>query len=359
MSINDTHKAFQGVCLSAQSAGVCHKHQHGSTFLLVRVQDWLSAHLRSRLAASVLLLYVPLTAAGILISAITGIAIFSRGVVISMLWLAIAPFLVQDALRVLTVFFASQKHLFSSESEHGSLRDWTLARFHSPRYVLFGIPWALAATSVIICAKYGDCPWPVITWAGTTYFALFFISAIGFQGILTVVALVVRLGRAGVRFDPYHPDLFGGLEAVSRLSVRGTMYFSTGALVFPLVFELIARHSENSALLEYSTLGITSIFIAVVLYSFLGPVLRIKDMVAERKEQAIVASNSTLDELYEKVSAGTDDGRQYDVFRAYYRVYHCRLYDIKDYPYDTKVLFELLVSIGLPIIMAVFEKFVI
>ncbi len=327
-----------------------------TTFLIVRIQNWLGRRVHSRWLASVLLLYVPLISAGILIERTTGSEVFSRGIILSTVVLAIMPFLIQDAERVLTAFLDNHQHLFQTESEWAIFRNWSLSRFHSPRYMWFGFPWAIGTTLIGVMIKYDGSPFLVKAWASVTYFIILFLSAIGFQGVSVGVAIILKLGREGARFDPYHPDLFGGFEALSRLSARATLYFSIGAFVFPLVFELVAESSQDSELLNYSTIAATTIYVGVLICTFLLPVLSIKRMVAVEKEKALLASNRKLDELHGQISKNQGGNYELMNLQIYYEIYHKRLFDIKSYPYNARVLFELLVAIGLPILVVIVER---
>lgn len=320
--------------------------------LIVRAQNGVTALLRSRLAASVVLLYLPFILAGIYLEARFTVGIFSRGVLLSTLWLALAPFLIQDAHRVICSFFEENKSLFEGEKERQQLKQWTLDRFQSPAYLLFGVPWAVGTTAVILMMRFSSSPLPVQIWAGVTYFLLFLISAIGFQGVVAVVGAILRLAREGVRFDPYHPDQFGGMEAVGRFAVRGTLYFSTGSLVLPLVFELMETSSFQANLLNVVAGVLTALFVCMVLYSFLLPVLRIKAVVSDEKDAALLNSNAELEKLYGEAESVSDGAK----VQVYYEVFHKRLLEIKDYPYDLNVLIELFAAVGLPILIASLEK---
>ena len=331
---------------------------YDSRLWLIKAQNVLTARTGSRLLASFLLLYAPLLLLGSALQVVYDYQIFSRGVLMSTLWLGFAPFLIQDAWRIVHEFFEKCRDLFAEQETWADLKKTHLRKFESKQYIWFAIPWALALSIIINFVIFREAPLAIQGWCLLTYFIMFFVSAIGFQGILVVIRIIASVLKNDLRFRPYHPDSFGGLQFLSNFSVKGTFYFSSGALVFPLVFELLRTFSTQSALLDMAILTLTGLFLALLIYSFLSPLLQIKDFIDDRKCQQISESQLKLRELYEKVAGGRHSMAAAINLFTYNELYHKKLYEIKDYPYDIRVVFELFLSLLIPIIIAVLEKFI-
>ncbi len=167
---------------------------------------------------------------GLIICYSYDIQLFTRGILLSLLWLAIAPFLIQDALRLIVDFFEIHKDKFRDKEEWHALLTEEITQLQKPSYLLFGIQWALVLSVLIVFAVYRDFPMTAQVWAFVSFFILFLLSAIGFRGIMIMITMIKRICQCNLHFDPYHPDRFGGFADFGRFSVKGSLFFSSGAL---------------------------------------------------------------------------------------------------------------------------------
>ena len=323
---------------------------------LLRAQYFLAKHLHSKVLASFVLFYLPVMASGYYLSVRYDYDLFTRGILTALVWLGLAPLLVQIALEVTAKFFDDHEHIFASESERLSIRSAELQRLQSPKYLIFGIPWTILTTLIILIKHLPEAAVAIKIWAIVTFALLFIVTSIGFYGVYVLITMMKRLFEADINFNPYHPDKFGGISDFGRYTVKGALLFSSGALIFPLAFE-IAAGLGNAA--DFFTIGLYFCMFfsfVVILASFFIPILEIKRFVDPKKEKLVLATREELDSLIARYrAADTMDAKlAVDIFIKYY-LEHLKLYELKDYPFDLKVILELLASFIIPVAIAIMQ----
>jgi len=161
-----------------------------------------------------------------------------------------------------------------------------------------------------------------------------------------------------ISFNPYHPDKFGGISEFGRFSVKVSLYFSSGALVFPLAFEIIDKMHKGPNLLNVSIYLLAGFFLCVMFASFLVPIFQIKNFVDPIKEKIILEARSELDKMVNEFKANQDFHikQALEILMHYYFNYS-KLLELKDYPWDLRVLLEYSLSFAIPIAVAIFQIF--
>ena len=128
---------------------------------ILRLQDSLSCLIRSRMAASILLFYLPSIVSGLLLEWILKEHFITRGIHIALVWLALAPLLIQEAFRMLINFFDIHKHIFLSEKDWQEFKDAEVGRIQSSRYLVFGIPWTVVVVLIVLVSLFRESSIPV------------------------------------------------------------------------------------------------------------------------------------------------------------------------------------------------------
>ena len=137
-----------------------------------------------RIIASILPFALPLSVAGLIVSRITEYKVFTRGVVFSLLWLAIAPYLITSAYRTIGVFFDENRDLFSfNDQSFYSFQKKMLQDIVSSKYLFLSVPITLISVYVALNSLFFGAPDLVQHWVTVTYGILFFIAGVGFWGI--------------------------------------------------------------------------------------------------------------------------------------------------------------------------------
>jgi hypothetical protein len=308
------------------------------TLWIIRWQNLLSKLLHSKLLASVFMFYIPIMVTGYILQENYDYKIFSNGIIIALLWIAIAPFVIQNALQHVITFFYTHKHVFQNQEEWGTLYRNEIKRIKSSRYLVFCLPWGIITSLVFLCCAFTEAPLLIQFWVTGSFFILFFVSSIGFYGVYVLITMIQNICTADIIFNPFHPDKFGGISDFGDFAVRIALYFSSGALVLPLVYEVV----ENIAI-EYNSLSIViyffaGFFIVVMLAAFFVPILEIKKLADYAKERIMVESRNKLDKMTADFKKSDDFNlKQFIEKLLYYHLNHSKLSELKNYPWDFRV----------------------
>jgi len=282
--------------------------------------------------------------------------IFTYGIVLSLFWIAIAPFLIQHAFDHVKKFFLNHKHIFINESDWQNLYFNELRRIQSNKFLFLGIPWGIIASILLFLLKFQEAHFLIQLWGFVSFFTLFFVSSIGFYGVFVLISMMKNIRAVPIDFNPFHPDKFGGISDFGSFSVKGALYFSSGALVFPLVFEIANDLSNGTDILLVLLYILSAMFLIVMISSFLLPVLEVKNLADSEKQKVILESRRKLDSLINDYSELSElNPKKIIEIGMHYYFRHLKLLEVKDYPWDFRVLFEFSLSFLIPIAIAIMQ----
>lgn len=328
------------------------------TLWIIKWQIFLSRLFHSKLLASAFIFYIPIMITGYILQVKYDYEIFSRGVLIALLWIAIAPLLIQNALNLINTFFYTNKHVFQNQEEFETLRNNEIKRFQSSRYLLFGLLWSIMISVVILYSTYSNAPFLIQFWAFISFFILFFVSSIGFYGVYVLITMMRNICAADILFNPFHPDKFGGISDFGRYTVKGSIYFSSGALVFPLAFEIVANICNESNFVTIVIWYLVGIFILTMFASFLIPLLQIKKFTDVKRRHIILNSRDKLNKMVTEFNRNKNlDIKQGIEITMYYYFDYKELLEMKRYPWDSKILIEFSLSFIIPIGVVILQLF--
>lgn len=325
---------------------------------IIRWQDFLSKCFRSKILASISMFYIPIMAVGLILEEKYDYKILSYGVVVSLIWIAIAPFLIQNALDYVYDYFNTHKGLFRRQEDWEAFLGAEARRFQSSKYLFFGLPWATVTSGVVVFSEFNSAPLLIQVWAGVSFFIVFLVSSIGFYAVYILLKMMGRILPESISFNPYHPDKFGGISEFGRFSVKISLYYSTGALAFPLAFEIINKMSSGTNFLHVTVYLLVGFFLFVMFVSFLVPIFQIKNFVDPIKEKLILDARFELDKMVNEFKTSQDSNikQGLDILMHYYFNYS-KLLELKDYPWDFRVLIEYSFSFVIPLAVAILQIF--
>lgn len=140
--------------------------------------------------------------------------------------------------------------------------------------------------------------------------------------------------------------------------MRVSLYFSPGALVFPLAFEIIDKMNNGPNLLHVSIYLLAGSFLFVMFASFLIPIFQIKNFVDPVKEKIILEARSELDKMVNEFKVNQDfDIKQGFEILMHYCFHYSKLLELKNYPWNLRVLLEYSFSFLIPIAVAILQIF--
>ena len=327
-----------------------------ATLWIIKLQLFFSKIFFSKLIASAFIFYMPIMIVGYILQKICDYKIFSNSIIIALLWIAIAPFLIQDAFEHINLFFCKHKHIFQNLDEWESLYKKEITYIQSSRYLFFGLPWGILGSLVVIFTTFDNAPVSIQLWMGVSFFILFFVSSFGFYGVYVLVTMMQDICSADLKFNPFHPDNFGGISDLGRFSVKIALYFSSCAFVFPLAFEIISKISNGEVSLVVLTYLLFGLVIFALIASFLIPILEIKKFADAQKELILLESRNELDKMIENFKKNQDlNIKQCIEIIMYYNFNYSKLMELKVYPLDFRVLVEFGASFIIPICVVILQ----
>jgi hypothetical protein len=329
---------------------------------VIRLQKSLESIFPPALA-SVIPFALPLTIAGIIISYSTGERLFTRGVIFGLVWLAVAPYLITHAFfHTVAGFFDNNRDKFLSDDASIQKLQYEMVRsLESPKYLFLAIPFATLCVFVLLNTLYASSSSAVRVWAAATFGTLFFLSGVGFWGIARFNYVFKTVCQQNLIFDPYHADGFGGLSFLGQFNVKGPQYFFSGALIFPIVVEIVDTLPQNELIVLALWIAV-GLFLGFGIAGFLIPQLEIKDIIAKNKYEKMKESEAVLQALLQELFTETGDNKElaeliHLKIDVYYEYYHQRILSVKEWPFDWKIIFQILSSLVMPAIILIIEVF--
>ena len=325
--------------------------------LSLKIQKYLYLKTNNRIASSLLFPFAPILIIGALLGYLCDYRILDRGISYALIWLAIAPLLVNKADLVIKDFFESHKTKFIDKEVYTLTRNTFVSKYEKYNHIILNITWILATSLVVTFTRFVNAPLSIKIWSFISFVILFNYSFIGFKGILLIPKIVKVFCSSKTQFEPLHHDSFGGFESIGKFIITGTLFFSSGSLVLPLVFSILREFAIQNILLSYSAYILTTVFIIIMIYSFIAPILIVKKYLTEMKSEAIRISSKKLDKMYKEAFKKEAKLEKTAQLYFYNDIYHKKLYEIKEFPYDASVIFELTVSVLIPVVIAAIEIF--
>lgn len=277
---------------------------------------------------------------------------------LALAWLSVGPWLIRDSVRLSRDFLESYRPLFPDEHRWSSLLGAHTQRLLFD-WLWFGVPWSLLTTGLVVTALYPDARGPVLLWVMLSFGALFLMSGVGFWGVVTLVRLIREFADSGVTYQPYHPDHFGGMAATGTFAARAALYFSSGALVLPLAFDIIRQSPGRSpsTILVLASL-LTTTFVVFVVAAFVLPVLEIKRLADTERVRVMSDARTRLDRLLEAYARRpAHDEHLLNQVSMCYQMEYGELSKLRPYPYDLKAAAELILAVAVPVAVVVLEAF--
>ncbi len=307
----------------------------------------------AKLFISVSIFYLPIILSGLLLEINYNIHILSPFIHVALLWIGIAPLLIYSAYGFITSFFNKNETLFLDKNELARLRKDQVNYLVSPAYRKFGIVWGLSTSLVLVYSVFGAAPVPVKVWAFLSFFVLFFISSIGFYGIVCLYRLVDAICSCSLSFDLLAQDGYGGLSSLARFSVIICMYFSSGSLVFPLAYSIIASFSSKTLLISIIVMLFSAFYAISIFVGFWAPLSTIRKCISDHKKRILEQSNTKVKGLLSKIEIGGQwDVR--DVAEVWFYGYFINgaVREIRETPINAKMVVQALGSSILPLVLS-------
>lgn len=145
-----------------------------------------------------------------------------------------------------------------------------------------------------------------------------------------------------------------GLKPLGSLAVIYGLTASSSSLLFPLIFEATDQ-LNNSSLASFLGYLIFLIILSAIISTFVFPFLIIKEKIEKEKFACIIKYDENYLKYLEeyKINSSADMKGLLDLLNAERN----KLKEIKLFPFEARMLLEIVTSILMPVAMLLLEKF--
>lgn len=282
----------------------------------------------------------------------------SYDIILVVLWVSLSPMLLtaaDDALRS----FLQQVRPVMVQSDWQEFKTISFSLFYSNRFFIFTPFLSLGmAAAGWFYGKTADFNNQATIFLIATLFIAGFMASMGFWGVFVISRVVHQFSESQVEIDPGHIDKYGGLSHIGRFLTNGILLFFSGSLLIPFAITLVLLvPGMAGTILSYALIAF---FFGFGLINFINSIFLIHDKVFQEKLKLVSESQETLKNLLqEHVIAPEADSQPNNVLRpfVYYEVYHKQIAEMKEYPYDFRTLLELAISILIPIVILLLDRY--
>lgn len=279
------------------------------------------------------------------------------------LWLAIGVTLIcRTSAETFPRFFADINSAFPEDVQSLKVFRDRFERHHGGwRFLTISIP-LTAVVAALQTFSGVQISLAAAVVSAAFYGLVMFVAGYGFWAIVGLLRMGVWLREIDLRLQPYHPDGFGGLRGFGQLAIQGASYFFTGALVVPAGIDLAQRFGSNGSNLEVATYWLLGCYSVFGVLGFLVPQLQLREKSRAEKAQLLSIAAGPLEQGFwalsrdiEHTSADWTNG-YLSSLKMYREVYYDHVERIREWPYDYKVILQILGSLLIPVLVAATQK---
>lgn len=326
---------------------------------ILRATTHLNSTLRLPMGAGILLVGVPAYGVLAVVSEIEGSKDYlSYSNLMAGLWLCVAPDFLRIGWTGFNQFLTDIKPAFRSAAEHTAYVERLQRDIFSANYLLFSVP--LAMGGLLSLWYSGAVQTSLMSAVYSVFYAvLLFIAGLGFWSIVVMLRTLAGLSVHEISVDVFHWDGFGGFECCGDFALRCVTLFFSGSLLFPKALELINVTGSESLALGTIIL-VLGTFCGVGLMGFFASQLIVHNLVRREKEQIMTQLKGVLDAAMEDVKRHGIDAEvlhfdRYSSLRRFHDFFYAKAMQVRSWPFDYKVLLQLLSSALIPVLMAILE----
>ncbi|MFX1476152.1 MAG: hypothetical protein ACFFCO_11835 [Promethearchaeota archaeon] len=271
------------------------------------------------------------------------------GYLIAVAWLFVGPYLIYTAgIMVDELWF--DLHPLIGATQVANLQ-FLEKRLHGGGHLFISVL-AYFALLVLISPILIELPLPLLVLHLVTWWFLANHGSIGVWGVLNLIHLVLQISNIPFGLNPLHRDRFGGMGFLGTFCIRGTLMFSTGALMIPLASH-VGLHVIIHPIIQPIIISVPFLFSALVALSFFIPLFALNKAAVTAKHKMLDKAGTQYCQIYEKYekAPSLNLGIKALVVQGYFD----EVEDMKEYPWDPKIVLKLLSAILFPVVLALFE----
>jgi hypothetical protein len=306
-----------------------------------------------------LVVAVPLFAAASVAAACHGISWAGQySNIAAFCWLALSLDFLYAGNRALDRFSLESEAIFQSEDAHREFISGVREKTLSNRFLIIAFPLCITS-GLLLWYRFDDLPLAVSILQIVFYCGLLFIASIGFWAQVVMIRALASLEEQALHVDPFHWDGFGGFRCCGTFAVIWCTLFFTGSLLFPKLLDIM-QPLDVSTPVGGLAVAIPATFVLLGFFAFFYSQFLVHEIVARGKIQLLKKLKVVLDDEYKEVSerglfAETLRTDRFELLKRYCDFFYARVAGLRAWPFDYKVIIQLLASALLPVLTAALE----
>ena len=282
--------------------------------------------------------------------------LFEFEILLALAAMAIAPFLIKFGPNAaerfhleMVITFPSQKTRI--ESVYQNVIEKAL---YSKKHLIFGLPIAVVISYLLLICYEATSNLTKI-WLVITFSTLFLLSGIGFWAIILLMKMSLNMMSIPLHIDAYHPDNIGGLSTLSSFCILISMAFSSGSLLFPLLFRILGVVSVKGGILIYLLVGPTLLYTLLIILSFVIPAIAITKLLQNGRNKLLTEVAQKIHKIKSDYFKSGDykNGVNFFILNEDYK----RISLVKTNPYNFKISLELIGAALFPIVTVIIQYY--
>ncbi len=277
---------------------------------------------------------------------------FTLIVCLAYIWLTLCRYFIYVGWQTLLSSFDEFEHLFEDTDELKKQYDKACDDAYSNKILITGIP-LIIGMCYIINDYFHDASFGLHIWITIVFGLLFLFGSVGLWNGINLLFYVTNILKNDLRVDPLHPDGLGGLEPIGSFNVKIILILSTGSLVIPFALT-VASSSVIGEGSNYISLFFTSLYILIILVSFLIPQMKLNSVAKKYKYEIINGATKKYNELLDEMLENPTSANQAKV-DIYHNTYLTEIKKMNVWPFSGKTILEMCGAIALPIITLILQ----
>lgn len=261
------------------------------------------------------------------------------------IWFMFSRYFIYKGWKRLQSSFNEFKELFVDVDEFRKQYDRACNDFYGNKILLVSLPFVLGACYIINEYAY-EASFGLHVWLTIVMTLLFLFAGVGLWNGFNIYIYVINLLKRDLHINPLYPDEFGGLEPVGAFIINTSLLISTGSLVIPFAI-MISSTSSFSVASRFISLGLTVIYILIILFSFISPLLKLSDVAKRYKYslvgEAVIKYNDFLIDMLKNPSSENQAK-----LNLYYNTYLIEIKKMKILPFTGRTTIQIFGALALP-----------
>ena len=306
------------------------------------------------------LIPLPLVVIGMLLHFFYHQAI-SVGMWFALLWTALTFYMMYSGQQKVQTIFDSLQGIIpdtaAAKEKEQEVRANIYRNYNNRYYYWVGFLVTLIVLPIMyqaIISKHTALPLQV--WSSLYFLYTAFVGGVGMTWAVIFNRVVMDiLQMMPFKLNPHHPDYFMGLKPLGNLAVVNVVVASSSSLLFPLIFEVTRILNGNNSLSEPLGYLIFAIIMCALIAAFVGPLMIIKTAIERQKYAVLIEHEKEYQERLANYKADPSESGK-NILQMM-QLERTKLHEIRLFPFETKMLFQIFASGLLPIIMLLIQKY--